>query len=244
MPEIDQIKVIGAGGIGLHLLPPLCRFLNYHAEIDSADIHIIDGDEFEARNQERQAFDELGNKAEVTQRTYADEYRNLMFIAHSTYLTEDNIVFHIRDNDVIFCCVDNHSTRKIVIERCQELDDVVLISGGNDLTDGNVSVYVREGGEDITRCPLEVYPEIANPPEGDKNPGDVDEDREAGCDADAEAAPQIVFANNMIAALMCNAFYNITLDQHRRYGDVYMDIVSNSARQNERAMPREAARIA
>jgi len=242
-PEINSIRVIGVGGIGLSLLPSLCRYLNYHPEIDDVDVFLIDGDEYEARNQSRQAFQEMGNKAEVTRRQYETEFQNLFFNAVQEYLTEDNIGYHVREGDIIFCCVDNHSTRKLVIEECQNLENMILISGGNDLYDGNVSIYIRVDGEDVTKSPIEVYPEIASPPEGDENPGDVDEEREGGCANEVESTPQILFANNMAAAMMGNAFYQVVEGKHGNRGDWYFDINTNATRQNERAMPNEAQKI-
>tara|TARA_Y100000034_G_C6896119_1_gene413177 strand:+ start:208 stop:918 length:711 start_codon:yes stop_codon:yes gene_type:complete len=233
--EVKNVKVIGCGGIGLHLLDPLCRYVNFNVDIDGIDIHLIDGDEFEHRNQERQKFAEIGNKAEITANRLRDEFRNIMFWEHADYITEDNVLFHLREEDCILLCVDNHATRKLIVERCQELDDVTLISGGNDYTDGNVMAYLRRDGEDLTKPPTVVYPEIAEPE--DENPGDVDEDREGGCAEEAANNPQLIVANNMAAALMLNAFYGLLHGDvgSGAYGDILFDVKSNSTRQNERA---------
>jgi molybdopterin/thiamine biosynthesis adenylyltransferase len=230
---ISNIKVIGCGGIGLSLLPTLCRFVNYHDKLDEVDLHLIDGDDFEPKNQERQGFTELGNKAEVTGEAIEKEYKNLTVWTQGVYLTEDNIVFHIREDDVILACVDNHATRKLIIDRCQGLENVTLISGGNDYTDGNVSVYIRRDGEDQTKPPTELYPEIAKPQ--DENPGDADEDEDReGCQEEAESEPQLLIANNFVAAAMLNAFYALT-EGKLEYGDVYLDVLTCQARQNDRA---------
>jgi len=50
-----EIKVIGIGGIGCALLPFLARYLNYRGE--RVRITLIDGDEFQRSNADRQAFD-------------------------------------------------------------------------------------------------------------------------------------------------------------------------------------------
>jgi len=243
MVAIENVKVVGCGGIGLCLLPNLARYLNYHEEIEGVNITLIDGDDFEPKNNARQAFEELGNKADVTVQTYEAEFRSLLFTAVAEYLTEDNIAFHIREGDIIFLCVDNHSARKLVIEECQNLDNVILIAGGNDLYDGNVMVYIREDGEDKTLPPTEYYDEIKNPPEDDVNPGDVDEDREGGCADNAEAAPQILWANNMAAALMGNAFYSVVEGEHGTWGDICFDCKTNNTMKKDHAMPKTAARI-
>src|SRR5262249_62417186 len=71
------------------------------------------------------------------------------------YVTRENVQT-IQAGDCVLLCVDNHATRKLVRDRCAELPDVVLISGGNDGvengqagTHGNVQVYVRTGGRDL-----------------------------------------------------------------------------------------------
>ena len=245
MDEMKDIKVIGVGGIGLCVLPVLCRYLNYHPEIDTADIHLIDGDEFEARNSERQQFVELGKKAEVTAKSLEEEYRNLVFHSHTDYLNEENVGWHVREEDIVFMGVDNHSTRKLVIEECMRKDDIILITGGNDYTTGDVSIYIREKGEDVTKSPIHVFPEIANPPEGDKNPADLEGRREGGCAVEVASAPQLLIANNLVAASMLAAFYAVVEGRQGDYGSVYIDILSNQIRQNNRAMPpKQAVRIA
>ena len=62
-----KVKVVGTGGIGLSLLPNLCRYLNYSGDkFPSVELSLIDGDHFEERNRERQEFVETGPKASMT----------------------------------------------------------------------------------------------------------------------------------------------------------------------------------
>jgi hypothetical protein len=129
--------------------------------------------------------------------------------------------------------VDNHATRKLLSDRCTELDDVVLISGGNRFTDGNIQVHVRKDGQDIT-LPIASYKnEIANPT--DKNPADVR--REGGCEVERASSPQLLITNNVVAALMLNAFYGWTqgkLEGETRYEEVYVDVLFNKAAPRKR----------
>ena len=154
-----KIKVIGAGGIGSHLIEPLSRYLSYCD--DYCEITVVDGDRFEERNRERQRFDGCENKAVETIKGLKDKFPKTHFRAKGEFVTDDNIITTIRENDVVFLCVDNHATRKLVSDRCGELDNVVLISGGNNYTDGDILVYIRKNGKNTTK-PLTSLAEIAN----------------------------------------------------------------------------------
>src|SRR5437868_3076277 len=58
-------KIIGLGGIGSHLAPALCRYLDALGGEDHLVV-FIDGDAYEAKNATRQVFDDIGNKAEMS----------------------------------------------------------------------------------------------------------------------------------------------------------------------------------
>ena len=202
MKPTRKIKVIGSGGIGTHLIEPLARYLSYTE--DYCEVTVVDGDEFEERNRERQRFTECSNKAEGTVSWLKSIFPKIHFRSVKEYVTDDNIIMIIREGDTVFLCVDNHSTRKLASERCSELDNVVMISGGNGETDGDVLVYIRKNGKDFTQ-PLTSLPEIAKP--DDKNPGNfTDEDRQ-GCQEEAEANPQLLFTNLDIASSMLGCYY-------------------------------------
>ena len=118
--------------------------------------------------------------------------------------------------------VDNHASRNLVSRHVATLSDLTLISGGNDYEDGNVQVYVRREGRDLTPSLNRYHPEIADPQ--DRNPAAL------SCEElMAAGAPQLLFANLMVASLMLNAFY--ALRQGRlNYSEVYLDIVQNLSR--------------
>lgn len=230
---MTKIKVIGTGGIGLCVLPVLTRFVAYEKnKFINPELHLIDGDTFEAKNAARQEFTEYGNKAEETAKNLRSKF-GLPIFAHGVFLDNDNIVRHIRENDIILCCVDNHNTRKIVAERVSELDNVTFISGGNDDTDGNVFLHIRRDGKNIT-SPITVYhPEIDDP--ADLHPSQANQP--GSCTRAAEANPQILIVNNLIASGMLSAFYNVTdpeiykkiLEKPALYGEVCYDMVTLKA---------------
>jgi len=202
MKQTRKIKVIGAGGIGGHLIEPLSRYLSYSE--DYSEITVIDGDKYEDRNKERQRFSECENKAEHTVSIMKEEFPKVHFRAKGEYVTEDNVITTIRENDVVLLCVDNHATRKLVSDRCSELDNVTLISGGNNYTDGDVINYIRKNGKNVTK-PLTDLPEIAKP--DDKNPGTLTDAERLGCEQEAQTNPQLLFMNLDIASLMLSCYY-------------------------------------
>jgi molybdopterin/thiamine biosynthesis adenylyltransferase len=219
---MKKIKVIGAGGIGSILLPILCRFLNTSGE--SAIITVIDGDRYENKNQTRQLFSRLGNKADVSVEKLAQDFGSLTFKSRAEYVTDKSALYLLEEGDIIFSCVDNHKTRLLLSDFCEnELDDVVLFSGGNSFTDGNIQLFIKQAGECLT-LPVanKFHPEILNPK--DKRPDEL------GCGELVVSAPQLIFMNNMIAALLLNAFYANFYGEGCKYNEVYADIITNNTR--------------
>ncbi|MBI5138550.1 MAG: ThiF family adenylyltransferase [Candidatus Vogelbacteria bacterium] len=216
-----DIKVVGIGGIGTWLLPPLARFLTFsHPD---TQLTLIDGDAFELKNRERQVFNTIGNKAQVHTEMLRDSFPELDVQAVPEYLTSENIALHVSDQSWILLCVDNHATRKLISDRSEELENVRLISGGNELTDGSVHVFIRENGQNLT-LPLgnEYHTEVAFPE--DRNPGEV------GCDELVTHEPQLLFTNFQIAAQMLSRFYAILTRGNDQDEDLYCDLITGNCR--------------
>jgi len=225
MEKIRKIKVIGVGGIGCYLIEPLSRYLSYTEDL--CEITIIDGDSYEEVNRERQRFSNCKNKAEETVSRYKDEFPKIHFRSKKEYLKDDNVISSIRENDIVFMCVDNHATRKLVSDRCGELDNVTLISGGNDYTDGNIICYIRKDGQDLTKSLTDLHPKISQPQ--DKNPGELREIENAGCEREAQQQPQLLFTNLSIASMMLNC-YRKCEQEKVNFHQVYIDIETLRAR--------------
>ncbi|OGI83526.1 hypothetical protein A2997_00275 [Candidatus Nomurabacteria bacterium RIFCSPLOWO2_01_FULL_36_10b] len=225
-----NIVVIGIGGIGSHLVRPLCRYLNELAE--EITVTLIDGDSFEPKNGTRQEFSEFGNKAEVLVKELSGQYPKLEISGKAWYVTEENVYVAINYGDIVFSCVDNHATRKILSDRCAELKNATLISGGNDYSDGNVQIFIRQNGENITPPLTHLHPEIENPQ--DKNPGEM------SCEELAESgSPQLIFTNFLASAWMLTTFWKFLEwrdDQkgHFSYSEVYFDLMTGNARSTSR----------
>jgi molybdopterin/thiamine biosynthesis adenylyltransferase len=226
-PKGLKVKVVGCGGIGSWLIDPLCTLLNF-STIPSIEVGLIDGDTYEERNRERQNFDVIGAKATITAARLKDRFPRLFIQDHPAYLNDANIISLIREHDVVAVCVDNHKTRKLISDRAEELDNIIVVSGGNELTDGNVLVHIRRDSENVT-LPLanKYHPELQNP--GDKNPGD---DKEHGCQVMAAAEPQLVATNFNVASIMLNELYKIVTNHDRvgKVSEINFDILTGNAK--------------
>lgn len=209
-----SVKVIGVGGIGGALVPFLARLLNAHEP--PARLTLIDGDDFEVRNRERQAVPAYGNKATVLAGELARMFDRLSVRAVPEYAGEENVAALIEEGDYVLLAVDNHPTRRVVSDHCSRLRDVVVISGGNELYDGNVQIFIRRAGEE--KCPslTRYHPEIARA--GGPLPGE-------GCDARLPSAPQLLVTNLAVASAMLNAF-NACFHDMLAYEEVYLDILA------------------
>lgn len=216
-----NITVIGLGGVGTILIERLCRFLNYSRDYD-ANLLLVDGDEYELKNYERQEFGQIGNKADVKATELMIKFPEVVVDSFEAYINETNVAEVVKEGDVVFLCVDNHKTRNIVSNYSMQLKDVTVISGGNELTDGNVQVYVRRGGVDLTPDLCAYHPEIANPE--DKLPDEM------SCEELSNAEPQLYFTNLGVATIMCWAFYKaIVKGQVDQQSEVYFDILQMAA---------------
>lgn len=222
-----KVKVVGCGGIGSWLVDPLCTMLAF-SHYPTVEVSLIDGDTYEERNRERQNFLEIGPKASVTAERLRIHFPRIMFWDHPAYLTDANIIQLIRENDIVAICVDNHKTRKLISDRAEELDNITIVSGGNELTDGNVFVHIRKDGQNLT-LPIanKFHPELLNP--NDKNPGD---EKEKGCQIMAAVEPQLIATNFQAASTMLATLYKIILQPEKagKYSEVNFDILSNQAK--------------
>lgn len=217
-----RIKIVGVGGIGCRLLTLLPQFANF--KFAQSFFYLIDGDKYGLENRDRQTFDELGNKAETTvKRMEKQGFNRIIFRAVPQFLVPGTIAEHITDGNIVFSGVDKHAVRLLISNHCQTLDNIVLFSGGNEYTDGNVQIYIRQDGKDVT-LPIanEFHPEILHP--DDRNPGE-----EVGCEVLHEREPQLLFMNGAIAQAMCNAFYAY-LEGKLDYDEVFVDILTNTTR--------------
>jgi len=210
-----NIVIIGLGGIGSILCERLARYLTYSAE-DGVSLLLVDGDSYEQKNFDRQDFTRMGNKAEVKASDLKMQFPRLNVNSFPAFVNNTNLAQVIVENSIVFLCVDNHKTRMLVSNYSNKLKDVTLISGGNDLIDGNVQIYIRKNSKDITPDLCAYHPEISNP--NDKLP------EEMSCEELAKSEPQLYFTNLGVATIMCWAFYNVVVKGQYEKSEIYFDI--------------------
>jgi molybdopterin/thiamine biosynthesis adenylyltransferase len=215
MGEIN-LKIIGIGGIGTILADSICRFLNYSDKVGFSRVTLVDGDEFEYKNLERQVFERFGNKASIKANELVDKFKNIVVTSIPQFVTEENIDEIIKNEDIILLCVDNHKTRKLVSDHVTKLFNLILISGGNDYVDGNVQVFIRKDGQNVTPSLTDYHPEIKNP--ADKSP------HEMSCEELQNSEPQLIFTNSTVANIMCWAFWNYLQNKDFQKSEIYFDI--------------------
>jgi molybdopterin/thiamine biosynthesis adenylyltransferase len=222
---IDTVYVVGAGGVASQFVDCLCRYLTYAEDVlvSPKRVVIVDGDKVSEKNLSRQDYDpdQVGSPKSLAMSSLLEEkWPALRFDHFPSYVTPDNVRI-IEDGCIVLLAVDNHATRKLVEDHVVGLQEAILISGGNDLHQGSVHVVSVSEGELQSKTMQELHPEIANP--SDRRPDEV------GCDENFESEPQSLIANNMVAALMMNAFWSMVVLGFVPYYEVNFDIATNSA---------------
>ena len=218
-----RLLIIGLGGIGTHLLPTLLQYLNYEDQKELfSEIVLLDGDSYEESNRSRQNFDSLGNKAEVTAAYYNEMY-GLPIIYDTEYITSANIKTYIKDGDVVLSCVDNNATRLLLEKHLLTLKNCTVVSGGNDLTDGNITITQMVEGKLTTPLLTELHPEISTPK--DKNPADL------SCEALAAlpSGGQIGLVNSAVANVMRTVLFSL-INKRLEFSEVFVDCLTAATR--------------
>jgi hypothetical protein len=230
MPE--RIVLVGLGGIGSQLLPSLVRYLAIRPEPRPLLV-LVDGDAYEPGNRTRQVFPETAigvNKAEAL----AEVYRGLTVQAVADYLTDENVATIIRDGDLVLLAVDNHWSRFLVDRHLAGLQEVTLISGGNDETDGNVQLVRRRGGQFVDGSLAETHVEIGRATEAEFAARN-------GCERQVEERPQLVVTNLMVASAMLNCLWAVLERGGVSYSEVYLDVIANAMRSRSWFRQRQPA---
>jgi hypothetical protein len=216
-----------------------------YAADQQSHVWLIDGDQFSAADKPkgRMGFVALGCKAHERQRVLAELAGDrVTFHSVPLFVTRANIEELIpRDQPaVVFLCVDNHATRRLVAEHCASRDAglTLLVSGGNSSIEedggchGNVQVHHRQDDRDLTNSLLAHHPEIAGADESAAPSNDVPNCTQLALEP---AGSQIGFTNLAVASAMLNAFHAWhagTLE----YDEVYVDIAANRSVARARAV--------
>ncbi len=223
-----NIYIIGAGGIGSHLINPLGKFIKYYSESSLPfNVVIIDGDKVEDDNIKRQCFipsDVSKKKAACLADWFTaicgkDPRFNIYPI--EDYLTPNNIGDIIKDDCTIFVGIDN-LVRRGTIEKyvTEKLKNALIIFGGNEYEDGDVNVVLIKNGKLQTPLYSEKHPEIFT--KRDKSP------EEKSCTEETPHFPQLVLINSTIANIMVNAYYSVLKLQKVTNHEIFTNVAINN----------------
>lgn len=150
------------------------------------------------------AIDGRGDKAALRADEFQQPFTSPVVFAIQKYLVQGNIADLIRDGDIVFVCVDNCATVKLISDQAGQLKNVIVILGAIDGSDGTVAHHVRRNGKNLTPPLASVYhPQFITPP--DRNPGDV-----PATEPEASAGEQrSTMTCNMVAAMMLLVFERV-----------------------------------
>jgi hypothetical protein len=210
---VHNYLMVGVGGTGTHLLRPLYAYLSaYHAG-GEFQLWLMDGDTVEEKNLERQLFPAgtiTMNKA-IAAWTAMGSPIDILTVPD--YLSEANITKAIQDGDTVFICADNFTVRKRIEDHALTLDNIVIINGGNEGSDGSVQLWVRHDGINVTPRIGYLHPEIAVA---------IGDDRAEMTCQQAAALPggqQTLVANLQSATWMLTALWRYHAEHYDQSGD-------------------------
>jgi molybdopterin/thiamine biosynthesis adenylyltransferase len=226
-----RVVLVGAGGIGTWLAEGVARMLEW--KFPGSAVIIVDGDNYEQKNLERQNFKQMGNKASVKALELTQSFTKTLFIPVPKWVVDDN--FNgvtdeespkikasdlIANGDIVLAVVDNFAARKILFAAASKLDDVDVFTGGNDdELFGSVYHYQRRNGRDVTEHPVHFHPEYDSPP--DKNPGEMScQER-----AEVDGGTQLLATNMAVAAFILGRIHKtIVNNQNPEETEIYFDL--------------------
>lgn len=209
MGSYSNFVIVGAGGIGAHLGPILAKYLAFRRP--GSRLWIIDGDTVEDKNLARvYSSDAIGDDkadvlADICEQTVPTGSLDVRTI--NEYITPRTFDRYHRgwytDGTVVFSCVDNHKSRVYLEQLIGNLQNGLLISGGNDEYSGQAQLFCRKDGENLTPPISHFAPEILS----EEDPNNIFPDEE-DCSAEYEDRPQLILTNFAAASSMLNLWFS------------------------------------
>ena len=217
-----KLKIVGLGGIGSHLLLPLMQYVNFEQNAFD-EVWFIDGDTYEEKNIRRQHVTQnMANKAIAQTEYYREIFVDTTIMFVDSYITKDNISKVITEGDVVLLCVDNNKTRNLFEKHIDTLKKITVISGGNELYDGNVMITHKVNDVLLSRKFSELHAELAVPT--DKSP------HEMSCTELQTSAPQIGIVNATVADLMRRTLYAMVSGKGITYDEIFVNCLTGMDR--------------
>jgi molybdopterin/thiamine biosynthesis adenylyltransferase len=230
--EQKRFLLVGAGGVGTWLAAGLVRLLEW--KYPNSALILVDGDNYEHKNKERQDFTKLGNKAVVKAHELTPQFPNTMIIPIAKWVVADDFSGVSSDEDspkitasqllaegdIVFATVDNFAARKIIFDAAAKLNNIDVFTGGNDdHLFGSIYHYQRRDGKDVTEHPIHFHPEYDSPP--DKNPGELScQER-----SELEGGTQLLATNMAVASFILGRVHKtIVLGQSPEETEIYFDL--------------------
>lgn len=231
MTDTKRFVLVGAGGIGTWLAAGLVRLLEW--KYPGSALIVVDGDNYEPKNKERQDFTKIGNKAAVKAHELTPQFPNTMIIPIPKWVVADDFSGVtdeespkitasqlIAEGDVVFAVVDNFAARKIIFDAASKLQNIDVFTGGNDdELFGSIYHYQKRDGVEITEHPVNFHPEYDNPP--DKNPGELScQER-----SEIEGGTQLLATNMAVASFILGRVHKtIVHNQNPEETEIYFDL--------------------
>lgn len=185
--KIENIILVGLGGVGAQLLPML-------REIQPQIIHLIDHDAFETANQQRQPLShEYPNMHKVeAMRLHWEPFMSPIVLNPMAELIQSISMGGLGqpDNTIVISCVDNKKARNHIRNTCIA-EKFVMLTGANERYSGEAHIIYPEL-VGTARDPWVQYPTL-----GDEA---VAESTTPSCSVDPN--PQTYAANALTAAAM------------------------------------------
>lgn len=238
MSDTHRFIIVGAGGIGSWLAPGLIRMLEYKSP--GSMLVIVDGDNFETKNKERQNFKGAGNKAEVLAADLQPEFTQTTVVPIAQWVVAEEIEVDpndveddgsvpagtiaaktlLADGDVVYAVVDNFKARKDICDAARGVNNIDVFTAGNeDTLFGSTYLYRRRNGVDITEHPSVRSEEYVNPP--DRNPGEMSCAERAAI----EGGTQLIAANLGVAAFLMGQTQKYVIDDEEiQENDIKFDL--------------------
>jgi hypothetical protein len=239
-----RVVVVGAGGVGGWLLQGLGMMLEYRAP--GSVLMVIDGDNYEPKNAERQNFTEMGNKAIAKAAELQPQFPRTFVIPQAKWVVETvdggeennsqiTATSLLNEGDVVYSVVDNYAARKVIFDAAKQFENIDVFTGGNDDNlYGSVYHYQRREGREVTEHPVEWHPEFVDPP--DRNPGEMScQER-----AEFEGGSQLIATNMAVAAYLLGRTEKIILqDEPDHQAEIFFDLGVGLAQAYDRSPENE-----